>query len=71
VLDARLARWGQISWLDCCRALQGGSTVTADSQYLSFEGDATGDWVILGRVVVVNRRFHEQLGNRPSGQSSW
>ena len=61
MLDARLARWGQISWLDCCRALQGGSTVTADSQYLSFEGDATR-LVILRRVVVANRRFHQQLG---------
>ena len=61
MLDARLARWGQISWLNFCRALQGGSTVPADSQYLSFEGDATR-LVILRRVVVANRRFHQQLG---------
>gem|GEM_PF-6703568 len=37
-----LPRWNK-SMVDCCRGHRpGGRTVAADSQYLSFESDATG-----------------------------
>jgi len=53
-----LASMEQISrWTAVEGVAQGGRTVAADSQYLSSEGDATGDWWYCGELLALTGDF--------------